>query len=88
MVTPFQETFQGRVICLALDLQGIIHLAQRVQGEVHLAVTEVEATAQGEGMEETLVAESSLGSSSSEEETGEDTPGESQGALGDFFAGL
>ena len=40
MTTPSQETYQERAICLALDLQGILHLAQRVQEEVHQAVTE------------------------------------------------
>ena len=39
-------------------------------------------------MKETLVDESSLGDSSSEAETGEDEPGETQGNPGHFFAGL
>ena len=39
----------------------------------------------GEGMEETLVGESSLGESSSKAETGEDEPGEVQGDPDDFF---
>ena len=53
MLTPPEKTFQGRAICLALDLQGVQHPAQQVQSKVHPAVTEAEATAQGEGMEET-----------------------------------
>ena len=38
-----------------MDLQGILHLAQRVQEEVHQAVRETEAVITGEGMEETLL---------------------------------
>ena len=78
----------GRAIRLALDLQGILHLAQRVQEKVYQAVTETEAVVTGEGMEETLVGKSSLGESSSEAETGEDEAGEVQGDPDDFFAGL
>ena len=73
---------------LTLDPQGILHLAQRVQEEVHQAVTETEAVVTGEGMEETLVGKSSLGEPSSEAETGEDEPGEVQGDPDDFFARL
>ena len=54
----------------------------------HQAVNETEAVVTGEGMEETLVGESSLGESSSEAETGEEEPGEVQGDPDDFFAGL
>ena len=71
-----------------MDLQGILHLAQRVQEEIHQAVTETEVVVIGEGMEETLVDESSLGDSSSEAETGEDEPGDVQGNPDDFFARL
>ena len=35
MTTLPQETYRERAIRLALDLQGILHLAQRVQEEVH-----------------------------------------------------
>ena len=56
--------------------------------KVHQAVTETEAMVTGEGMEETLVGESSLGGSSSEAEIGEDEPGEVQEDPDDFFAGL
>ena len=55
MTTPPQETYWERAIRLALDLQGILHLAQRVQEEVHQAVRETEAVITGEGMEETLL---------------------------------
>ena len=55
MTTPPQETYWERAIRLALDLQGILHLAQRVQEEVHQAVGETEAVITGEGMEETLL---------------------------------
>ena len=48
MTTPPQETYQERAIRLALDLQGILHLAQRVQEEVHQAVGETEAEIGGE----------------------------------------
>ena len=88
MTTPSQEMYWERAIHLALDLQGILHLAQRVQEEVHQAVTKTEAAVTGEGMEETLVGESSLGESSSEAETGEEEPGEVQGDPDDFFTGL
>ena len=88
MITPSKETYWERALHLALDLQGILHLAQRVQEEVHQAVTKTEAVVTGEGMEETLVDESSLGDSSSEAETGEGEPGETQGNPDDFFAGL
>ena len=88
MMTPSQETYQERAIHLALDLQGILHLAQRVQEEVHQAVTKTEAVVTGEGMEETLVGKSSLGESSSKAETSEDEPGEVQEDPDDFFAGL
>ena len=88
MTTLSEETHWERALHLALDLQGILHLAQRVQEEVHQAVTETEAVVTGEGMEETLANESSLGDSSSEAETGEDEPGEVQGNPDDFFAGL
>ena len=47
--------YQERAIRLAQDLQGILHLAQRVQEEVHQAVGETEAVMTGEGMEETLL---------------------------------
>ena len=87
MTVPPQETYQERAIRLALDLQGSLHLAQRGQEEVHQAVTETEAVVTGEGIEETLVGESSLGESSSEAETGEEEPGEVQGDPDDFFAG-
>ena len=87
MVLP-QETYQERAIHLALDLQGILHLAQQVQEEVHQAVGETEAVMTGEGMKEILVEESSLGNSPSEAETGEEGPGDAQGDLDDFFAGL
>ena len=90
MATPSQETYQVRALHLALDLHGLICLAEQIQGEVHLAVTEAEAIAQGKGMEETLVAESSLGSSS-EEETGDDGPEDEEvicPATDDFFTGL
>ena len=70
MTTPSQETYQERAIHLALDLQGILHLAQRVQEEVHQVVTETEAVVTGEGMEETLVGKSSLGESSSKAVSG------------------
>ena len=88
MTTPSQETYQERAICLALDLQGILHLAQRVQEEVHQAVNKTEAVVTGEGMEETLVGESSLGESSSKAETGEEDPGEVQGDSDNFFTRL
>ena len=88
MTTPPQETYQERAICLALDLQGILHLAQRVQEEVHQAVGETEAVMTSEGMEETLIEESSLGDSSSEAETGGEDPVGTQGDPDDFFAGL
>ena len=88
MTTPPQETYQERAICLALDLQGILHLAQRVQEEVHQAVRETEAVITGEGMEETLVGESSLGDTSSKAETGGEDPEGTQGDPDDFFAGL
>ena len=88
MTTLFQETYQERAIRLARDLQGILHLAQRVQEEVHQVVTKTEAVVTREGMEETLVGESSLGESSSEAETGEEDPGGVQGNLDDFFARL
>ena len=80
--------YQERAIRLALDLQGILHPAQRVQEEVNQAVTKTEAVVTGEGMEETLVGESSLGESSSKAETGEDEPGEVQGDPDDFFTRL
>ena len=41
-----------------------------------------------EGMEETLIEESSLGDSSSEAETGEEDSEVAQGDPDDFFAGL
>ena len=88
MTTLSQETYQERAICLARDLQGILHLAQRVQEEVHQAVTETGAVVTGEGMEETLVGKSSLGESSSEAETGEDEPGEVQEDPDNFFTRL
>ena len=88
MTVPPQETYWERAICLALDLQGILRLAQRVQEEVHQAVGETEAVMTGEGMEETLIEESSLGDSSSEAETGEEDPVDTQENPDDFFAGL
>ena len=88
MTTPPQETYRERAICLALDLQGILHLAQRVQEEVHQAVGETEAVMTGEGMEETLIEESSLGDSSSEAEPGGEDPVGTQGDPDDFFARL
>ena len=88
MTTPSQETYWERALHLALDLQGILHLAQRVQEEAHQAVTETEAVVTGEGMEETLVDKSSLGHSSSKAETGEDEPGDVQRNPDDLFAGL
>ena len=88
MTTPPQETYRERAIRLALDLQGILHLAQRVQEEVHQAVGEAEGVMTGESMEETLVEESSLGDSSSEAETGVEDPEVAQGDPDDFFAGL
>ena len=42
----------------------------------------------GEGMEETLIEESSLGDSSSEVKTGGEDPVDTQGNPDDFFAGL
>ena len=50
MSTPSQETYWERAIHLALDLQGILHLAQRVQEEVHQAVNETEAVVTREGI--------------------------------------
>ena len=88
VTTLSQETYQERALYLAPDLPGILHLAQRVQEEVHQAVTKTEAVVTGEGMEETLVDKSSLGDSSSEAETGEGEPGETQGNPDDFFARL
>ena len=88
MTTPPQETYQERAIRLALDLQGILHLAQQVQEEVCQAVRETEAVITGEGMEETLIEESSLGDSSSKAETGGEDPVGIQGDPDDFFAGL
>ena len=88
MTTPSKETHWERALHLALDLQGILHLAQRVQEEVHQAVTETEAVVTGEGMEETLVDKSSLGDSPSEAETGEDESGNAQGNPDDFFTRL
>ena len=87
-MTLSQETYWERALHLALDFQGILHLAQRFQEEVHRAVTETEAVVTGEGMEETLVNESSLGDSSSEAETGKDEPGEVQETPDDFFTSL
>ena len=55
MTTPPQETYRERAIHLAQDLQGILHLAQRVQEEDHQAVGETEAVMTGEGVEETLL---------------------------------
>ena len=88
MTFPPQETYQERAIRLASDLQGLLRLAQRVQEEVHQAVRETEAVMSGEGMEETLIEESSLGDSSSEAETGGEDPVGNQGDSEDFFAGL
>ena len=42
----------------------------------------------GEGMEETLIEESSVGDSSSKAETGGEDPVGTQGDPDDFFAGL
>ena len=88
MTTLPQETYRERAICLALDLQGILHLAQQVQEEVHQAVGEMEAVITGEGMEETLIEESSLGDSSSKAETGGGDPVGTQENPDDFFARL
>ena len=49
---------------------------------------ETEAVITDEGMEETLIEESSLGDSSSEAETGGEDPVGTQGDPNDFFAGL
>ena len=84
MTSPSQESFEGRSLRHVLDLQGILHLAQRVQSEVHETVEEVVAVSRGEGMEETLVNEGSVEGSSSEEET--KVPGGFQDAQDDFFA--
>ena len=71
---------------MALDLRGILLLAQRVQGDVHQIVEEVVAVERGEGMEENLVGESSLGNSSSEESEEEGDQGTFEEAQEDFFA--
>ena len=88
MVTPAQETYQVRALRLALDLRGLILLAHHIQEEVHLAVTEAEATVWGKGMEETLVAELSLEDSSEEEKEEGPEDEEICPATDDFFAGL
>ena len=85
MTRPNQETFQERALHLALDLQGILLLAQRVQGDVHQIVEEVTAVERGEGMEENLVGESSLGNSSSEESKEEGDQETFEEAQEDFF---
>ena len=68
------------------NLQGLIHLALLVEQEVHQLSAEIGTVSR----EETLVAESSLESSSSEEEgeTEERVPGAFHDAQDDFFRGL
>lgn len=82
--TPAEETLTERGLRLALSLQGVLGLAVALEAEVRQTASEIQDVVSGVGMEETLVAESSLASESEGEST-EEEQGEFQDAQGDSF---
>lgn len=73
-----------RGIRAVLNLQGVLRLALQIEQEVHQMTAELGTASIEEEGEEALVGESSLESSSSEEEG--QVPGSFQDAQDDFFA--
>ena len=84
------ESQVERGIRVVLNLQGVLHLALQLEREVHQMSVDLGTVSREVEREETLVGESSLGSSSSEEEgeTEERVPGVFHDAQDDFFRGL
>lgn len=84
------ESNVERGIRVVLNLQGVLHLALQIKREVHQMSADLWTVSREVTVEETLVGESSLESSSSEGEEGvvPEMPGVFHDARDDFFAGL
>jgi hypothetical protein len=84
---PANETFLQRTIRQALNLRGVLLLAQEVERQSFQSFAEAEAEVEREEgeMEEQIVGEQSLEDSSSEGEADPDSAPYPEGNEADFF---